>query len=126
MADFKIDADSEIIRIEGFAFVPAEADGLKSAISFAGGMRDFESLPPFIEYGPFLVQFHEDGTLVVSRVSGGSAGSEIRFSFDSVDQLVLAINSAVATSVDLKRLRPSPRSTGAVGIYNSGDVIEGR
>jgi len=126
MSEFKIDADSEVIRIDGFAFVPAEADTLKSAVSFAGGMREFDALPPFIEYGQFLIQFSEDGTLVASRSNKETGVGEIKFSFDSVDQLVLAINSALATSTDLKKLRPSPRSVGAIGMYNNGDIIEGR
>ena len=125
MADFKIDADSEIIRIDGFAFTPSEAEVLKSAVSFAGGMREFPGLPPFIEFGPFIVQFHEDGSLVASRANTAGNG-EIKFSFDTVDKLVLAINSALATSIDLKKLRPSPRSVGAIGMFNNGDIIEGR
>lgn len=123
MADFKIDANSEIIKIDGFAFVPAEAETLSNAVAFAGGMRDFPGLPPKIEFGKFVIHFNEDGTLVVTRTDGPG---EIRFSFDTVDQLVLAINSALATSTDLKTLRPSPRHAGSLSLFNSGDVIEGR
>ena len=123
MADFKIDADSEIIRINGFAFAPAEAEGLKNAVSFAGGMREFPALPPTIEYGAFTVQFNEDGTLVLTRTRGQG---KIEFSFDTVDALVQTINAALGISVDLKRLKPSPRHAGSLSMFNSGDVIEGR
>jgi hypothetical protein len=123
MANLEINASSEVIKIDGFSFVPAEAEALKAAISFAGGMRDFPGLPPKIEHGRFIVHFHEDGTLVVSR---SDQPGEIHFSFDTVDKLVTAINSALATSTDLKKLRPSPRHAGSMSMFNHGDIIEGR
>ena len=120
---FKTVADSEFIEIDGFRIAPGEADVLKSAISFAGGMREFPSLSPSIPYGRFVVTFSEDGTLVVSRagVPGG-----ITFSFDTVDQLVLTISKAAQLSMDRKTLKPAPRATGALDFFNSGDIIEGR
>jgi len=101
---------------------PAEADALKSAVSFAGGMRDFPALPPQINYEQFTVRFFEDGTLVVARATGQG---EIRFDFDQVDELMLAINQILGVSIDLKRLSPSPRCVGDPGFNTSGDVIEG-
>lgn len=124
MADFEIAASSEIITINGFKFSPGEADQLKAAASFAGGMRDFPQLPPQIEFDQFIVQFFEDGTLVASRNSGD--GGLLKFDFDSVDELVTAINSAVGISIDKKRLSPSPRAVGDLGFFGSEDIIEGR
>ena len=121
--NFKDKTNSEHIVINGFKIAPAEADDLKSAISFAGGMRDFPSLPPNIHYGRFIVTFNEDGTLIASRDDGLG---EIEFSFDLVDQLIVAINDASQVSADQKRLKPSPRATGGLDFFNSGDVIEGR
>ena len=121
--NFKDKTNSEHIVINGFKIAPAEADDLKSAISFAGGMRDFPSLPPDIHYGRFIVTFNEDGTLIASRDDGLG---EIEFSFDTVDQLIVAINNAAKVSADNKKLKPSPRATGGLDMYNSGDVIEGR
>ena len=121
--NFKDKTNSEHIVINGFRIAPAEADDLKSAVSFAGGMREFPVLPPSIPYGRFVVVFNEDGTLVVSR--DGSLG-EIEFSFDTVDQLIVAINDASQVSADNKKLKPSPRATGGLDFFNSGDVIEGR
>lgn len=123
MADFKIEADSEYIRIDGFSFAPAEADDVKAAASFAGGMRDFPQLPPSIPFKAFVVAFSEDGTLTLSRAN--STGGEIKFSFDTVDTLILAVDSASGISIDKKRHDPSPRHAGALDLFNSGDIIEG-
>ena len=59
MAEFAIDTTSEWITIEGIRFAPAEADALKSAVSFAGGMRRFSKLPPSIDFEQFTVQFFD-------------------------------------------------------------------
>ena len=121
--DYKKQTNSEHIVINGFKIAPAEADDLKSAVSFAGGMREFPVLPPSIPYGRFVVTFNEDGTLVVSR--DGVLG-DIEFSFDTVDQLIVAINDASQVSADQKKLKPAPRATGGLDMFNSGDIIEGR
>ena len=121
--EFTVDTNSEWITIDGVKFAPAEADNLKSAVSFAGGMKDFPSLPPSMPFEQFVVEFNEDGTLRVCR--SGSPG-EITFSFDTVDTLILAIQKASEICLDQKRLRPSPRHVGSLDMFNSGDVIEGR
>jgi hypothetical protein len=121
---FKIEADSELIRIDGFQIAPGEADSLKEAVSFAGGMREFPGLPPYIDHGKFRVHFFEDGTLTLSREGG--TGTKLEFNFDRIDELVIAINTASAISVDRKRLNPSPRHAGSLEMFNSGDIIEGR
>ena len=123
MAEFKIEADSEHIRIDGFTFAPAEADDVKAAASFAGGMRDFPRLPPQIPYKACVVKFSEDGTLSLARASG--EGGVINFSFDTVDQLIIAVGSATGISIDKKRHDPSPRNAGSLSMFNSGDIIEG-
>lgn len=123
MAEFKIEADSEYIRVDGFTFAPAEADDVKAAVSFAGGMRDFPALPPRIPYKAFTVTFSEDGTLTLARANG--EGGTIGFSFDTVDQLVLAVSTASEISIDKKRHDPSPRHAGSLDMFNSGDIIEG-
>lgn len=120
---FEVNTNSERIVIDTLEIAPAEADDLKSAISFAGGMREFPGLPPQISYGRFSVAFNEDGTLVVSRIDGPG---KIAFSFDTVDKLILAVNKAAQVSLDQKTLRPAPRATGGLDMFNSGDVIEGR
>ena len=122
MAEFEIDTNSEWITVEGLRFAPAEADNLKSAVSFAGGMREFPGLPPFIEFEQFTVEFTEDGTL---RVFRSGSPEEITFSFDTVDDLILTIQKASEICLDQKRLRPSPRHVGSLDMFNSGDVIEG-
>jgi hypothetical protein len=124
MSSFKIEADSEIIKIDGFQIAPAEGAILTKAISFAGGMRDFPSLPPQIGFPPFVVEFYEDGTLIVKRLN--ETGEKLKFNFNTVDQLVVAINQAIEVSCDQKRLRPSPRVTSSNLFGNEGDVIEGR
>jgi hypothetical protein len=124
MTDFKIEADSEDIKIDGFKIAPAEGVELSKAISFAGGMRDLPYLPPAITFPPFTVSFFEDGTLAIKRVDG--TGGEIKFAFNTVDQLVLAVNTAVEISRDHKRLRPSPRANTSNLFGEEGDVIEGR
>jgi hypothetical protein len=121
---FKIEADSEVIRIDGFQIAPGEADNLKSAVSFAGGMREFPGLPPFIPFEQFKVSFFEDGSLTLERLDG--TGTKIEFDFNTVDVLVIAINSAAEISIDKKRLNPSPRHAGSLDMWNSGDIIEGR
>ena len=123
MVEFTINTDSEWITVEGLRFAPAEADNLKSAVSFAGGMRNFSKLPPSIDFEQFTVQLFEDGTLVVSRTG---YPEEIKFSFDSVDTLILAIQKATEICLDQFRLRPSPRHSGSLDLFNSGEVIEGR
>ena len=123
MADFTVDTNSEWITIDGVRIAPAEADNLKAAVSFAGGMRDFPRLPPSIPFEQFTVQFFEDGTLVATRTG---YPEEIRFSFDTVDELILTILQATEICLDQKRLRPSPRHSGSLDMFNSGDVIEGR
>ncbi len=123
MAEFELDITSEWIIVEGLRFAPAEADNLKSAISFAGGMREFSSLPPSIDFEQFTVQFFEDGTLVASRTG---YPEEIKFDFNTVDTLILAIQKATEICLDQYRLRPSPRHSGSLDMFNSGDVIEGR
>jgi len=124
MSNFKVEADSEFIRIDGFTFSPAEADSIKSAASFAGGMREFPALPPKVAFGAFVVEFNEDGALRLSRESG--VGGKIEFSFDTVDQLVVVIDIASGVSIDKKRHSPSPRHAGSLDMFNSGDVIEGK
>jgi hypothetical protein len=124
MADFEIEADSEYIKIDGFTFAPAEADDVKAAISFAGGMREFPALPPGIPYGSFSVAFHEDGTLALTRT--GQNDPKLVFSFDTVDKLIVAISDASLMSIDKKRHSPSPRHAGSLDMFNSGDVIEGK
>ena len=124
MAKFEVEANSEIITIDGFTITPGEADSLKEAVSFAGGMREFTPLPPHIEFGPFVVKFFEDGSLIVNRATGDSG--EIRFHFNTVDRLIVAISDALGISVDQKRLRPSPRSVGDPGFLADEDLIEGR
>jgi len=124
MAEFDIEADSEYIRIDGFTFAPAEADEVKSAISFAGGMRDFPTLPPQLAFERFVVKFYEDGTLTLER--SGDETTVIKFDFDSIDSLIVAITSGLDISIDKKRLSPSPRHVGSLSMFNSGDVIEGR
>ena len=124
MAEFKVEADSEYIRIDGFSFAPAEAEDVKAAASFAGGMRDFPALPPRIPYKSFVVEFSEDGTLVLSRANGD--GKVITFSFNTVDTLILAVDSALGISIDKKRHDPSPRHAGALAMFNTGDIIEGK
>ncbi len=121
MSRFKIEADSEIIKIDGFEIAPAEGAILTEAISFAGGMRDFPYLPPQIEFPPFAVAFYEDGTLSAKR--GNGVGGELKFSFASVDELVVAVNQAIEVSRDQKRLRPSPRITSSNLFGNEGDII---
>jgi hypothetical protein len=121
---FKIEADSEFIRIDGFQIAPGEADHMKSAVSFAGGMREFKGLPPHIPFEQFKVSFFEDGSLVLERLNG--TGSTLKFDFNRVDELVIAINTASEISVDRKRLNPSPRHAGSLDMFNSGDIIEGR
>ncbi len=124
MADFKVTVDSETLTIDGLTFAPAEADNLKAAVSFAGSMRDALAFPPQIDYKQFVVQFFEDGRLIVKRAEGQAAG-EIKFSFDTVDRLVVTITSTLEISVDRKRLSPSPRSVGDPGFHDQGDIIEG-
>jgi hypothetical protein len=121
MADFKVTADSEVITIEGLTIAPAEAESLSKAVSFAGAMQDIPQLPPQIDYEQFVVQFFEDGALIVSRSNG--PGGSIKFSFNTVDQLVVTITSALGISVDAKRLRPSPRSVGDPGFMADGDLV---
>ena len=121
---FKVEADSEFIKIDGFQIAPGEADSMKAAVSFAGGMREFPGLPPFIPFEQFKVSFFEDGTLTLERLNG--TGVTLRFDFNRVDELVLAINTASEISVDRKRLNPSPRHAGSLDMFNTGDVIEGR
>jgi hypothetical protein len=121
MADFKVVANSETIQVDDLKIAPAEADHLKQAISFAGGMRDFPNLPPSINYEQFVVRFFEDGTLIVSRATGQG---EITFSFDTVDTLILAVTQALEISLDRKKLSPSPRCVGDPGFHAEGDVIE--
>jgi hypothetical protein len=123
MADFEVTADSERITIDGFLFVPGEAEVLKNSISFAGSMRKVSPLPPQISFPPFVVQFFEDGTLVVGRDT--LQGGQIKFSFNTVDVLVSVITDALGVSIDRKRLRPSPRSVGDPGFMADGDIIEG-
>jgi hypothetical protein len=122
MAEFKTNATSEVITIDGLTIAPGEAATLKAAVSFAGGMRDFVPLPPKIDFEQFTVHFHEDGTLVVNRATGPG---EIRFNFNTVDDLVLVITRCLDSSIDKKRLDPSPRAVGDPGFNTSGDVIEG-
>jgi hypothetical protein len=124
MTDFKIEADSEDIKIEGFKIAPAEGAELSKAIGFAGGMRDFPYLPPQITFPPFTVSFYEDGTMILRRANG--TGGELKFAFNTVDLLVVAVNQAVEISRDQKRLRPSPRANSSNLFGEEGDVIEGR
>jgi hypothetical protein len=124
MADFEIEADSETIKINGFELAPAEGAVLSEAISFAGAMRDLPRLPPQIEFPPFRVSFFEDGTLTVKRVNG--TGGEVKFAFNTVDQLLVTVNQAIEISRDRKRLAPSPRVTSGNLYANEGDIIEGR
>jgi hypothetical protein len=121
---FKIEADSEIIKIDEFQIVPGEVDALKEAVSFAGGMREFPGLPPSIDFKQFKVSFFEDGRLTVDRIDG--RGNTLTFDFDRVDELVLSLITASEISVDRKRLNPSPRHAGSLDMFNSGDIIEGR
>ncbi len=124
MSKFKIEADSEDIRIDDFKIAPAEGATLTEAISFAGGMRDFPGLPPQIEFPPFVVEFYEDGALVAKRANG--TGGELKFAFNTVDQLIISVNQAIEVSRDQKRLRPTPRVTSSNLFGKEGDVIEGR
>jgi hypothetical protein len=124
MSKFEIEADSETIKVDGFEIAPAEGEVLTEAISFAGGMRDFPRLPAQIKFPPFVVDFYEDGTLVARRSNG--IGGRLEFAFNTVDQLVVAVNQAVEISRDAKRLRPSPRVTSSNLFGKEGDVIEGR
>ncbi len=121
---FKIEADSEFIDIDNFRIAPGEAEKLQAAVSFAGGMREFPGLPPFIDSHQFRVSFFENGDLEVSRVDG--TGTTLKFDFNTIDELVVAVNTALGISVDRKRLNPSPRLSGSLDFFNSGDVIEGR
>ncbi len=125
MAEFEFSkhTTSEKIVIDDFVISPAEADDLKAAVSFAGGMRGFAVLPPEINYGRFTVHFNEDGTLIVNR---DDKPGEIIFSFDTIDQLILAISAASDISINKKILRPAPRAVGSLSMFNSGDIIEGR
>ena len=123
MANFKVVADSEFIQIDDLRIAPAEADALKAAISFAGAMRDVPTLPPKINYNQFVVEFFEDGSLVVARESG--QGGKIHFDFNTVDQLVVAVSNGLGMNLDRKRLSPSPRSVGDVGFNDHPDIIEG-
>jgi hypothetical protein len=123
MSDFEVAADSEVITIDSLTIAPAEADNLKEAISVAGGMRDIPRLPPQIDCHQFVVQFFEDGRLIVNRASG--EGGAIKFSFQTVDKLVTTVTLALGVSIDRKKLRPSPRSVGDPGFMADGDIIEG-
>jgi hypothetical protein len=71
-----------------------------------------------------VVEFYEDGTLIVKRQDG--SGGRLEFAFNTVDELVVAVNQAVEISRDAKRLRPSPRVTSSNLFGKEGDVIEGR
>jgi len=121
--EFSKRTTSERIFINDLEITPAEADDLKAAVSFAGGMRKFPGLPPQINYGRFVVKFLEDNTLLVFRA--GSPG-ELVFDWDTVDELILAITSAANISINKKILSPAPRAVGSIALFNSGDVIEGR
>jgi hypothetical protein len=123
MAKFETNATSELISIDGLTFAPGEAEALKAAVSFAGGMRDFVPLPPKIDFEQFTVHFNEDGTLVVARATG--TDGIITFNFNTVDTLILAIAQCLEMSIDKKRLDPSPRAVGDPGFNTSGDIIEG-
>jgi hypothetical protein len=125
MEDFEVIADSENITIDGLTIAPAEADTLKEAIGFAGGMRDLPRLPPQINYRQFVVRFFENGKLIVERAGDGVSG-QIEFSFQTVDKLVTTVTSALGISIDRKKLRPSPRAVGDPGFMADGDIIEGR
>jgi hypothetical protein len=121
MAEFEIEADSETIKIDGFEIAPAEGAVLSEAISFAGAMRDIPRLPEKIDFPPFRVFFSEDGTMAVKRVDG--SGGVIEFAFNTVDQLLVAVNQAIEISLDRKRLAPSPRVTSGDLYANEGEII---
>ena len=76
-------------------------------------------------FNQFVIQFFEDGGMLGTRL-GGRFEDGIAFHFNTVDVLVVAITSAVEVSVDKKKLSPSPRSSGSLSMFNSGDIIEGR
>ena len=122
---FKIEADSETISIDGLKIAPAEGADLKEAISFAGGMREFPKLPSYMPFHQFVIKFFDDGTLRILRANSIDSG-EIKFSFDTIDTLIIAITQAIDISVDKKKLDPSPRHSGGFVMHNSGDIIEGR
>jgi len=125
MAEFEFSkrTTSERIVIDDFEITPAEAADLKSAVSFAGGMKTFPALPEKIKFGHFEIYFNEDGTLSAKR---DDKPGEITFTFDLVDKLILAITSASNISINKKMLSPAPRAVGSIALFNSGDVIEGR
>ena len=124
MSKFKVKADSEMITIENLLISPNEGAALAEAVSFAGAMRDIPRLPPQIGFPPFVVEFYEDGTMIAKR--GDGRGGKIEFAFNTVDELVLAIQSAIDVSKDQKRLRPAPRCNTSNLFGDEGDVIEGR
>lgn len=121
---FEIKADSEFIAIDGFKIAPGEADVLKTAISFAGGMREFPSLPERMPFKQFIITFGSDGSILINREEEVQDG--IAFDFNSVDELIISITNALGVSIDKKKLSPSPRLVGSLDQFNSGDVIEGR
>ena len=121
---FKVSLSPDFISINGFSFSPAEGEKMKSAVSFARGMRDFEALPPSINFELFTVSFFEDGRLELTRQG---SPSRIEFSFDLSDTLVDAVSNAVAMYVDNQKLSPGrPKRQGFAPTMQTGDVIEGR
>lgn len=101
-------------------FPPGHGERLKYLVGSAMRMEDFAALPEFISGDPFVIFFSENGNLKIRNED-----STLVTQFEFCDDLIEAVDVAIAKVRDERTLRPGRRGTGA---YSSSPdpVIDGR
>lgn len=110
------------LRDTGFSFSPAESTKLTGLIGFAGSMAELKALPEEISDPPFVIKFTEDGTHQVTRENSEAT---ISFTFETIDEIIQALNTFIGIALDMQRITPNPIPRGGFG-PGAPDIIDGR
>ena len=111
-----------IIILGKLKFTPSESNKITGLLGFAGGMANLKALPTQIEDTPFIIEFDEGGKHRLSREDTEQA---LEFMFEQTDDLIKAIQSILAISVDIQKIQPSIIPRGTIG-PEPADWFEGK
>ncbi len=119
MGAFNSDADAYKCSVsrpdadETLEFSPAEVDKATHLIGIGLSMKSMAVLPDHITGTPFVLRFFEDDFLRLERTD---TKSTIKFRWGEGDELILALQAALAKAKDERTLVKGPRGTGAVTV----------
>lgn len=106
-------------EVVGVTLAPSEVAAVTALIGIAKSMESMKVVPEFIVNSPFVVVFRDDHTLSLERKDQNGS---VQFAWKEADVVIRALNDMVAKSIDVRRHRPTSRSSGG-GITDGESFI---